>query len=135
MDDILARMRGIKPGTMKGGRIKRSLRKQDVPVRHVPRDSSAVNPPIEDVAIDCSVENQDDDDIVVVSYTTSKSRRRIMISVAALEKKRAILGVGGVDDMAEEEPEKAVDMEELEKLAEKKMGLVLIRQGDLSPRK
>ncbi|GAA0154509.1 hypothetical protein LIER_12467 [Lithospermum erythrorhizon] len=72
-----------------------------------------------EVDVDSLMENQDDD-VVVVSYITSKSRRRTRVSVAALEKKRAALGSGGVDVEAAEEPEKAVDVEELERLSEKK---------------
>ncbi|GAA0170494.1 hypothetical protein LIER_24739 [Lithospermum erythrorhizon] len=80
--------------------------------RHVKGDSSAVNPIVD-------VENQDDD-VVVVSYTTSKSMRMTKASVAVLEKKKSALGVGGVDVEAADEPEKVVDVEELERHGEKK---------------
>ncbi|GAA0144492.1 hypothetical protein LIER_24732 [Lithospermum erythrorhizon] len=65
-------------------------------------------------------ENQDeDDDVVMVSYTTSQSRRRTRAYVVALEKKRVALGARG-DDSGSIKPEEAVDVEELERLGEKK---------------
>ncbi|GAA0153866.1 hypothetical protein LIER_37756 [Lithospermum erythrorhizon] len=72
---------------------------------------------VKEAAVDSPIE-EEVDDIVVVSYTTSKNRRRTRTSIAALEKKRVALAVGGVNEKANEEPEKVVDVEELEKLAE-----------------
>ncbi|GAA0142301.1 hypothetical protein LIER_03233 [Lithospermum erythrorhizon] len=74
--EILVGMKGGKPATVSGGRIKRRLRKESVPVRHVNWDSSIENPTIEDAVVNSPMENQDDDDIVVVLYTTNKSKRR-----------------------------------------------------------
>ncbi|GAA0151673.1 hypothetical protein LIER_37331 [Lithospermum erythrorhizon] len=58
-----------------------------------------------------------DDDVVVVSSTAG--RRRTRDSAAAIEKKRAALGARG-DVGGSAEPDKAIDVEELERLAEKK---------------
>ncbi|GAA0153469.1 hypothetical protein LIER_37683 [Lithospermum erythrorhizon] len=55
---------------------------------------------VEGGAVDSPVENQDENDVVVVSYTTSKNRV--------------------VDVEADKEPTEAVDVEELENLAEKR---------------
>ncbi|GAA0187519.1 hypothetical protein LIER_34807 [Lithospermum erythrorhizon] len=55
--EILAGMKTTKPGRVKGGRIKRSLRKQEVPVRHVKRESPGVNPNVEEAVVDSIVEN------------------------------------------------------------------------------
>ncbi|GAA0154056.1 hypothetical protein LIER_12147 [Lithospermum erythrorhizon] len=66
--------------------------------------------------VDSPKENQDDD-VVVVSSTAS--RRRTRASVAALEKKRVAMGVGG--EAAESaELDEAIDLEELERLGEVK---------------
>ncbi|GAA0159725.1 hypothetical protein LIER_16435 [Lithospermum erythrorhizon] len=107
---ILAGMKGTKAGGVKRGRIKRNLRKQGILVRHVKRDSPAMNPTVEEAAVDSPGENQDDDDVVVVFYTTSRNRRRTKTSVVA----------GGVDIEVVEKPYEAVDVEELKRLAEKK---------------
>ncbi|GAA0170835.1 hypothetical protein LIER_25014 [Lithospermum erythrorhizon] len=105
-------MSKAKIGGISRSRKKLGLRKQGVPIRHDVRD---VNPSVEEVAVDSSTENQDDDDVVVVSSTAS--RRRTRASVASLEKKRVTLGVDIVDSA---EPVEAMDLEELEKLVEKK---------------
>ncbi|GAA0148642.1 hypothetical protein LIER_08029 [Lithospermum erythrorhizon] len=60
---------------------------------------------------------QDETDIVLVSSITS--RRRTRTSDAALEKKRAALCARG-DASGSVEPDEAIDVEELERLAEKK---------------
>ncbi|GAA0179376.1 hypothetical protein LIER_29964 [Lithospermum erythrorhizon] len=58
--------------------------------------------------------------VVVVSYTADKSRRRTRATTTALEKKRGSLGGGGANVEAVEEPDEAIDVEELEKLVEKR---------------
>ncbi|GAA0153434.1 hypothetical protein LIER_11675 [Lithospermum erythrorhizon] len=82
------------------------------PVRYKVRD---VNSSIEENVVKSTRKDQgsDDDDVVVVSSTASKRRTRA--SVIALEKKRAVLGVGG-----NVEAEEVMDLEELEKLMQKK---------------
>ncbi|GAA0172218.1 hypothetical protein LIER_26083 [Lithospermum erythrorhizon] len=111
---ILVEMSKAKIGGVSESRKKKRLRKEGVHVRHNVRD---VNPSVEEVAVDSPRENQDDDDIVVVSSTTSRRRTRAI--AAAPEKKRAALGAwGDADDSTE--PDEAMDLEELERLVEKK---------------
>ncbi|GAA0184046.1 hypothetical protein LIER_31358 [Lithospermum erythrorhizon] len=94
-----------------GGRIKRVLRKQKPPVRHVPQTVKLI---VVDTENDSSEKNLNNDDIVVVSETAS--RRRTRASVAALKTKREVAGL-------EEERSKSgepIDLEELEYLNKKK---------------
>ncbi|GAA0139488.1 hypothetical protein LIER_35098 [Lithospermum erythrorhizon] len=112
-------MKGTKPGGIREGRIKRSLRKQGVTIRHVKRESPVVSPSLKEAVVDSLVKDQGDDDVMVVSYTTSKNRRSTRASVATLKKKRATLDVRGVDVEADE-PADVVDVEKLEKLVKKR---------------
>ncbi|GAA0169708.1 hypothetical protein LIER_24128 [Lithospermum erythrorhizon] len=83
-----------------------------------------------------SLEENQDDDVVVVSYTVS--RRRIRASVAALERKRVALGVGG-DISGSVEPVYAIDLEELERLVDEKKAVQKGKEdfegGDIARRK
>ncbi|GAA0142849.1 hypothetical protein LIER_35645 [Lithospermum erythrorhizon] len=106
--EILVGMRDTGGVGKKGGRFKRRLRKQGMPVRHV---GSAAGE-----GVDSPKENQDDD-VVVVSSTAS--RRRTRASAVAFEKKGAAQGVGG-DASGFAKPEEAIDLEELERLVEEK---------------
>ncbi|GAA0164084.1 hypothetical protein LIER_19803 [Lithospermum erythrorhizon] len=85
--EILVGMKWVKSSAVRGGRIKRRLRKQGVVVRH---ERKNVTPSVEEVAEDSPVE-KDDDDILVISSTTGKSMRRTQASIAAFDKKRAAL--------------------------------------------
>ncbi|GAA0156052.1 hypothetical protein LIER_13635 [Lithospermum erythrorhizon] len=106
--------------TSKSKRIPFATHVKGVPIRHVKKDSPDVNSSVEEVAVDSPMEEEEEDDIVMVSYTTSKSMRRTRASVAVLKKKSAALGVGGVNEEANEEAEKVLNVEELEKLAKKR---------------
>ncbi|GAA0161819.1 hypothetical protein LIER_18050 [Lithospermum erythrorhizon] len=107
----------------KGGRIKRALRKRAAPVRYKARNK---NPSVkENVGKSTRVDQgSDDDDVVVVSSTASMRRTRA--SVIALEKMRVALGAGGEMGVSIEADE-VMDLEELEKLMQKKRLLRKVR--------
>ncbi|GAA0151704.1 hypothetical protein LIER_10365 [Lithospermum erythrorhizon] len=111
--------------------IKRSLREQGVPVRHVKRELPIVNPSVEEVAVDSPMENQYHDDIVVVFYTTSKSKRRNRASVAAWEKKIATLGRRGRQSRKERERPKGQVLIKLGSVPKKRNGVVVSESKSL----
>ncbi|GAA0175308.1 hypothetical protein LIER_28501 [Lithospermum erythrorhizon] len=89
------------------------------------------------VVVDSHVVNKDDDDdVVVIFYTTSKTMKRIRSSVAALENKRAILGVGGVNaEVVKELEQKAEKLRAAKKGNAKAKRACVDKVGGFAPKK